>query len=260
MYAGGGREDGELFPAAVRETDRSFAVLLAIGKGACNRPCMAPELLCSECCVAYSSAEMTIVPSFDASGRWGGAFRCTRDRHKAFREAKAVLEARGGETPLVEDFFDTVERWGVPRVALWPFTVGKPLGASALLTLDLLERNVVRLSAAEIPSVPHQAPVWLAIDAVLAVLIAPRGHAIEVALFPALRANEARAVILPFAIKCAVASIREGDRLDIARWEELLSHADIDPISDPAPTAPPSANEIAHWRAVVFGEDQADED
>jgi hypothetical protein len=98
-------------------------------------------------------------------------------------------------------------------------------------------------------------PVMLAIDVVLGALIGPPGTAAEMVIARA-EAGEWQPVLLDLALFCAMASVRPGDRIDHARFATLLRHAQLAASAGREPNgsfAPPSAEEIEHWRAVVFG-------
>jgi len=209
------------------------------------------EFLCSQCFTTVAQRDLTIVTSFDAERGWSGAFRCPADRGAAFEAARSALLFGGLSQDRVVAFDATLAHWGVPPAALRPFTNGESSEAAALTMLGLLERNVVRLVH---DTAHHPRPIVLAIDAILACLIAPRGHGVDKWLLPMLRAGEARAVLLDFAVACAMHSIEPSDVVDTARWEEVLSHSDFQRATAP-PDGVPSPEEVAHWRAVVFGED-----
>lgn len=98
-------------------------------------------------------------------------------------------------------------------------------------------------------------PVMLAIDVVLGALIGPPGTAAEMVIARA-EAGDWQPVVLDLALFCAMASVRPGDRVDHARFARLLRHARLAASADRDPGgsfAPPSAEEIEHWRDVVFG-------
>jgi hypothetical protein len=208
------------------------------------------KFMCSHCLSSFAVRDLTIVPSFDQGRGWTGAYRCPGDRAQAFEAARSALLFGGlSETQLV-DFLATVDRWNVPPVALRPFTSGESLESAVLTILDLLERRVVRLSHGLSPAPEGTREIFLAIDAILACLIAPRGHAVDHALLPMLRTREARAILLDFAIKSAMCALRSGDTLDTERWAGILAYSEIERAKD-APDADPSPEEIEHWRAVV---------
>jgi len=49
-------------------------------------------------------------------------------------------------------------------------------------------------------------------------------------------------------------AVAAGDRMDVERWSELLRHAEIQRPTESSSSMEPSAEEIAHWREVVFGQ------
>jgi hypothetical protein len=72
-------------------------------------------------------------------------------------------------------------------------------------------------------------------------------------------AGEWQPVVLDLALFCAMASVRPDDRVDHARFARLLQHAQFAASGGREPGgsfARPSAEEIEHWRDVVFGRDQ----
>jgi hypothetical protein len=98
-------------------------------------------------------------------------------------------------------------------------------------------------------------PIMLAIDVVLGALIGPPGTAAEMVIARA-EAGEWQPVMLDLALFCAMASVRPGDRIDHARFARLLRHAQLAASAGREPSgsfALPTAEEIEHWRAVVFG-------
>jgi hypothetical protein len=105
-------------------------------------------------------------------------------------------------------------------------------------------------------------PVMLAIDVVLGALIGPPGTAAEMVIARA-EAGEWQPVLLDLALFCAMSSVRPGDRIDHARFARLLRHAQLAASAGREPSgsfAPPSAEEIEHWRDVVFGRAEGDGD
>ena len=103
-------------------------------------------------------------------------------------------------------------------------------------------------------------PVMLAIDVVLAALIGPP-HSVADVIIARAEAGEWQPVVLDLALFCAMASVREGDRVDHARFARLLRYAQLAPSlgrSEDGTFEPPSEAEIEHWRAVALGlEDEA---
>lgn len=94
----------------------------------------------------------------------------------------------------------------------------------------------------------------LAIDVVVALLIGPPGCPQEIVITKA-EAGEWTPVVLDLALFCAMSSIREGDRVDHARFARLLRHATFTSSlgrSDGEPFAAPSAEEIENWRSVAL--------
>jgi len=100
-------------------------------------------------------------------------------------------------------------------------------------------------------------PIMLAIDVVLGALIGPPGTAAEMVIARA-EAGEWTPVLLDLALFCAMSSVRPDDAVDHVRFARLLRHAQFAASGSRAEgTAfePPSAEEIEHWRDVVFGRD-----
>lgn len=103
-------------------------------------------------------------------------------------------------------------------------------------------------------------PVMLAIDVVLGALIGPPGTAAE-RIIERAEAGEWTPVLLDLALFCAMSSVRPDDPVDHARFARLLRHAQLAASGsrEPGtPFTPPSPEEIAHWRDVVFGRDSDD--
>ena len=97
--------------------------------------------------------------------------------------------------------------------------------------------------------------VVLAIDVVLGLLIGPPGCYAE-SVLPRVESGEWIPVVPDLALYCAFLSIRPTDRVSRARLTRLLRHAEFITVSGRVPGEPhpmPSADEIAHWRSVVFG-------
>lgn len=97
----------------------------------------------------------------------------------------------------------------------------------------------------------------LAIDMVLSALIGPPGHPISMILDDA-EAGELTPVVLDLALFCAMSSVRPEDEVDHARFARLLRYTRLGASRSrqgDAPFAPPSNEEIEHWRDVVFGRD-----
>ena len=104
-------------------------------------------------------------------------------------------------------------------------------------------------------------PVMLAIDVVLGALIGPPDTAADMVIARA-EAGEWTPVLLDLALFCAMASVRPEDQVDHARFARLLRHAQFAASgSREAGTAfaPPSIEEIEHWRDVALGRAQDDE-
>ena len=100
-------------------------------------------------------------------------------------------------------------------------------------------------------------PVMLAIDVVLGALVGPPGCPAERVIERA-EAGEWTPVVLDLALFCAFASVRPDDRVDHARFARLMRHAQLAAShgrGDDGAFAPPSIEEIEHWRDVVFGRD-----
>jgi hypothetical protein len=100
-------------------------------------------------------------------------------------------------------------------------------------------------------------PVMLAVDVVLSALIGPPDCAAEMVLARA-EAGEWQPVLLDLALYCAMSSVRPDDRVDHARFAQLLRHAHFAASGSRAPDAPfdpPTIEEIEHWRAVALGVD-----
>jgi hypothetical protein len=100
----------------------------------------------------------------------------------------------------------------------------------------------------------------LAIDIVLAALIGPPGCPAEGVIARA-ETGEWTPVLLDLAVFCAMSSVQPGDRVDHARFARLLRHAQVAASnSREAGTsfAPPSPEEIEHWRDVALGRDPGD--
>jgi len=100
----------------------------------------------------------------------------------------------------------------------------------------------------------------LAIDIVLAALIGPPGCAADMVLERS-EAGEWSPVILDLAIFCAMMSVRPEERVDHARFARLLRHATFAASHGRAegePFAPPSPEEIEHWRDVALGRQRDD--
>ena len=99
-------------------------------------------------------------------------------------------------------------------------------------------------------------PVMLAIDVVLGALIGPPGCAAETVIERA-EAGEWTPIVLDLALYCAFSSVHDDDRVDHARFARLMRHAVVDTVTGrDGPLSPPSDDEIAHWRDVVFGNDE----
>lgn len=97
-------------------------------------------------------------------------------------------------------------------------------------------------------------PIVLGIDLVLGALIGPPGCAAESVIARA-ETGEWKPVVIDLALYCALASVRDGDRVDHARFAQLLRHASIVASRSREPGAsfaPPAPSEIEHWRAVVL--------
>lgn len=104
-------------------------------------------------------------------------------------------------------------------------------------------------------------PIVLAIDLVLAALIGPPTHPIA-RIIDQCDAGEYTPILIDLALFCAMSSVQPGDEIDHVRFARLLRHAQpLASHSREPGTAfdPPSAEEIEHWRDVVFGHDR-DED
>ncbi|MEO8702834.1 MAG: hypothetical protein ABI867_22510 [Kofleriaceae bacterium] len=105
-------------------------------------------------------------------------------------------------------------------------------------------------------------PIVLGIDLVLGALIGPPGCPAEKIIERA-EAGEWSPVVIDLALFCAMSSVRPGDVIDHARFARLLRYAmpmasgSREPNS---PFAPPSAAEMEHWRDVVFGRDNDDDE
>jgi hypothetical protein len=211
------------------------------------------DFMCSHCLATFKVAELTIVPHFDRQRGWTGAYRCPKDRGAAYEAARSALLFETLSEDELASFVAMIARWNLPAATLRPFVQGETLQGAVLTMINLLERGVVRLTHGFVRPPEGIRPIVLAIDALLACLIAPRGHAIDEALLPLLRRGEARGVLLDFAIESTMKSLLASDTLDVERWAELLTHSDIQQVPD-APKGDPSPEEIAHWRAVVTGE------
>jgi hypothetical protein len=101
-------------------------------------------------------------------------------------------------------------------------------------------------------------PVVLGIDIVLGALIGPPGTAAETIIARA-EAGEWTPVLLDRALFCAMSSVRPSDRVDHPRFARLLQHAQLAASRGREAGnafAPPTLEEIEHWRDVVFGRDQ----
>jgi hypothetical protein len=216
------------------------------------------EFLCSMCLGTFRVRDLHVVPSFDPERGWSGAFRCPGDRAVTYEAARMVLSVGGLRDDELAGFLETVERWGPPIEAFTPFVRGRPLERAALEVLRVLEQNIVRLAPGKSPrpalSDGDGRPVFLMTDAVLACAIAPRGHAVDERLMPAVRAGEIRPVIVHAALRCAMRAVLAGDRIDVERWSELLRHAEMQRSTEQSSSMEPTADEIAHWREVVFGQ------
>lgn len=94
---------------------------------------------------------------------------------------------------------------------------------------------------------------YLHIDMVLAVLIGKPGAGIERFMADAEEGKQ-KLLVLELALFYAVCSLRNDDRLDVARFARFLSCVTIVP--SPKPFAWPTPDEIAHWREVVLGSNQ----
>jgi hypothetical protein len=197
--------------------------------------------------------DLHIVPTFDLEQGWSGAYRCPRDRASSYGAARAALATCRADQ--LADFFTTVARWGPPLVALRPFTAGTPLEDAARRVLDLLDQGIVRLAHAGPPSGDGPEPAFFAVDIVLAFLIAPRGHYVDRELLPLLRQKKYRPILVEAAVRYAMCALQPGDRVDTDRWAELLALSEVDKLSEDTILPEPSADEIAHWREVVFGGD-----
>ena len=104
-------------------------------------------------------------------------------------------------------------------------------------------------------------PVMLAIDVVLGALIGPPGTAAEMVIARA-EAGEWQPVVLDLALFCAMSSVRPEDTVDHARFARLLRHAQLAPSlgrNDDGSFAPPSLEEIEHWRDVALGRQRDEE-
>jgi hypothetical protein len=98
-------------------------------------------------------------------------------------------------------------------------------------------------------------PVMLAIDVVLGALIGPPDSAADMIIARA-EAGEWQPVVLDLALYCAMASVREGDRVDTVRFAKLLRYAQLAPSlgrGEDGVLSPPSDAEIEHWRTVALG-------
>ena len=98
--------------------------------------------LCSKCLSEGKVRDLHVVPERSEGQRWTGAFRCAGCRAATYAAARASL----GGAPEEElfDFFDTVQRYGPPLVALGPVTRNKSLAHAALDVLELLETGAFR--------------------------------------------------------------------------------------------------------------------
>jgi hypothetical protein len=93
---------------------------------------------------------------------------------------------------------------------------------------------------------------YLHIDLVLSALIGPEGAAIDHLIADAERGIHTLE-ILQLALYCAWCSVQPGDDVNFPRFARLLQVGQIVP--SPKPFDPPTEEEIAHWRDVVFGRD-----
>jgi hypothetical protein len=93
---------------------------------------------------------------------------------------------------------------------------------------------------------------YLHIDLVLSALIGPEGAPIERFIAAAER-GEHTLEILELALYCAWCSVKPEDHVNFPRFAKLLQIGQIVP--SPKPFDPPTEEEIAHWRDVVFGRD-----
>jgi hypothetical protein len=93
---------------------------------------------------------------------------------------------------------------------------------------------------------------YLHIDLVLSALIGPEDAPIN-HLIAAAEHGEYTLEVLELALYCAWCSVRPGDELKFSRFAKLLQVGQILP--SPKPFDPPTEEEIAHWRDVVFGRD-----
>lgn len=211
------------------------------------------DFMCSLCLSTFKVAELTIVPSFDAERGWTGAYRCPNDRAAAYEAARSSVLFEALADDQLGNFLGMIDRWNLPPATLRPFVEGESLPGAIVTILGLLEQGVVRLNHGFVPPPEGDRAIVLAIDALLACLIAPRGHAVDEALLPLLRRGEARGVLLDFAIKSTMKALLPTDTLDIERWTEVLTYSDIKRVAE-APEGDPSPEEIAHWRAVVEGD------
>ena len=115
--------------------------------------------------------------------------------------------------------------------------------------------------------IEHSRPesTYLAIDLVLQALIGPDGAAIE-GLIAQATTGRVRLVISDRAIYCAVASLRDTDKVNFSRFAALLQYATIQSSRTPpdaivvskGPPRPevfssPSPEEIEHWRKIALG-------
>jgi hypothetical protein len=213
------------------------------------------NFLCSLCRGGFKVRDLHIVPSFHSDERrWTGAYRCPGDRGVSYELARIVLYAGGLSEDEFVGFFETVERWGPPMEALCPFVNGKPLQQGALEVLRVLEEDILRLKPSKAPlrQAPAGAePVWLMADAVLACLIAPRGHSIDTELIEPALAGKILPVIVDRALYCAKHALRPEDTIDVDRWTQLLRVAEFEKF-DRSAYSEPAAQEIEHWRELAL--------
>ena len=117
--------------------------------------------------------------------------------------------------------------------------------AAATAAATMLPRGEARAAAA---------PVALGNDLVVAALIAKPGHGIDGLIAKAER-GELKLVVFDLSLLCAVSAVKPKDKVDWKRFARLLQFAEIQPSLSRGPHGlpPPDAEEIAHWRDVVFG-------